>query len=97
MPLPMGSTPFADDDLKAIGEVVVAGALLERMFDFCIWRFVQGGLDVGVSVTAGIRTSSKIKMLGTLGLWTSLTAVRLWSPSAAVVVSQPQDQPSEPF
>ena len=67
MPIPIGSTPFTDDDLKAIGEVVVAGALLERMFDVCIWRLVRADPFVQISITAGLRTHSKAIMLGTLG------------------------------
>ena len=69
MPLPIGSTPFTDDDLKAIGEVVVAGALLEAMFDFCIWSLIQSQPhpDVGFAITGGLRTSSKIQVLGVLG------------------------------
>ena len=67
MPLPMGSTPFTDDDLKAIGEVVVAGASLDWLFGYCIQSLVQSHPEVGLAITAGLRTGSKIKMLGTLG------------------------------
>ena len=67
MPLPLGSTPFTDDDLKAIGEVVVAGASLDWLFGYCIQNLVQSHPEVGLAITAGLRTGSKIKMLGALG------------------------------
>ncbi len=66
MPLPKGSTPFTDADLKAIGEVVVAGAALESMFDWGIHSLAGTDLPIGLAITSGLRTSGKVNILGVL-------------------------------